>query len=379
MRSQNKHHFPPTNRTLQFTLFCVFGIVAAYGQMTAPNKGTLLGSQSGSNSGTLLSPHSTPNNPGPRSGVLLSPQSHAALPHAVSCSVDALQLQITTGNDDLRGGKDNLNVEIHFANGDMQSVSNINNGIYWKPQSINAPIIHLKQRVALNQIKQIRLIHVAQGGYAPPSTQQVGSAALPVAGPLITSIAAAGGVHTEDNWDMAQMQVFALAKGVTVPIASSGFHRFTGSNPSFDINTQPGATCATGDRVTKVSFTFVTADDDLRGGNDNLNITILFTDGTSQAAGNVNRSENWPNGSTKGAEVLLSRSVTIDQIRGFTLEDTFIGGPGGDNWNMASMQADAFLADGTYHTIAKSGFHRFSSDWSGVKAKQIRISAHKIN
>ena len=105
----------------------------------------------------------------------------------------------------------------------------------------------------------------------------------------------------------------------------------------------------------------------------------LFADGTSQAANNVNHSQNWPNGSTKGAEILLSRPVTIDQIRGLTLEDTFTGGSGGDNWNMASMQADAALADGSHYTIAKAGFHRFSADWSGPKAKQIRISAHPIN
>ncbi len=261
----------------------------------------------------------------------------------------------------------------------MQTVTNVNNGVGWAAHSINRPILHLKRSIALNQIKQIGLIHVAQGGFTPPSAQQMAEAALPVAGPLVTSGNAAEGVHTEDNWDMTEFQAFALANGENVPIASSGFHRFTGSNPSFDINTQPGATCATGNSVSKLSFTFVTADDDLRGGNDNLNITILFADNTSQAATNVNHSENWPNGSTKGAEVLLSRSVTIDQIRGLTLEDTFTGGGGGDNWNMASMQADACLADGTCHTIAKSGFHRFSADWSGVKAKQITISAHKIN
>ena len=106
---------------------------------------------------------------------------------------------------------------------------------------------------------------------------------------------------------------------------------------------------------------------------------FLFAEGATQAASNVNHSQNWPNGSTKGAEIILNRLVTIDQIRGFTISDTFSGGSGGDNWNMASMQADAVFADGSYHTIAKSGFHRFSSDWSGPKARQINIGAHPIN
>jgi hypothetical protein len=46
---------------------------------------------------------------------------------------------------------------------------------------------------------------------------------------------------------------------------------------------------------------------------------------------------------------------------------------------MASMQADAILADGSHQTIAKFGFHRFSADWSGPKAKQITIPANPIN
>ncbi len=312
-------------------------------------------------------------------GVLLRPQSGALLQAAGGCTVGMLNLRITTGNDDLRGGNDNLTVEIHFANGDMQTAANVNKGANWPNQSVNTVGITLNHPVEPNQIKQLRLVHSAQAGYNPPSSGQVGISAIPVAGGMVAPIHAAQGIQSEDNWDMSEFQAFALGKGVNVPIASSGFHRFTGSNPSFDINAQPGVACPTGNPVTKVSFTFWTADDDLRGGKDNLNISLLFTDGTSQAAANVNHSQNWPNGSTKGAEVLLNRPVPVDQIRGFTLEDTFTGGPGGDNWNMASVQADAVFADGSSRTIAKSGFHRFSADWSGPKAKQITISTHPIN
>lgn len=316
----------------------------------------------------------------PNRGVLLRPQSGTLLkPVGGSCTVGMLNLRITTGNDDLRGGKDNLTVEIHYANGDMQTAANINKGANWPNQSVNTVGITLTHQVAPNEIKQIRLVHSAQAGYNPPSAGQAAGTAMPVAGPMLAPISGLQGIQSEDNWDMAELQAFALGKGVNVPIASSGFHRFTGSDPSFDINAQSGVTCPTGNQVRSIAFTFITADDDLRGSKDNLNISILFTDGTSQAATNVNHSQSWPNGSTKGAEVLLSRSVTIDQIRGFTLEDTFTGGSGGDNWNMASVQADAILADGSSHTIAKSGFHRFSADSNGPKAKQITISAHPIN
>jgi hypothetical protein len=135
--------------------------------------------------------------------------------------------------------------------------------------------------------------------------------------------------------------------------------------------------CQTGNQVSSISFTFRTADDDLRGGKDNLDIAIHFADGTSQSEPNVNHGDRWADGSTKGAEILLARPVTIDQIKSISLSDTFAGGSGGDNWNMSSMQADA-LVNGQYHTIAQYGFHRFSADWNGAKARQITIQAHPI-
>ena len=131
-------------------------------------------------------------------------------------------------------------------------------------------------------------------------------------------------IKSEDNWDLAQFQAFGLGKGINVPIASFGTHRFTGSYPSLDINAQPGAGCPSANLVSMIAFTFWTGNDDLRGGKDNLDITIHFADGTSQSEPNVNHNDRWPDGSTKGAEVLLSRAVTLDQIKSITLSDTIL-------------------------------------------------------
>jgi len=205
----------------------------------------------------------------------------------------------------------------------------------------------------------------------------MGATATPV-GPALAPIYAMEGIKSEDNWDMAEFQAFGRGKGINVPIASFGFHRFTGSYPSLDINAQPGGGCPSANLVTKLSFTFLTGNDDLRGGKDTLNITIHFADGTTQSEPNVNHGDRWPDGSTKGAEILLSRPITIDQIKSISLSDTFAGGSGGDNWNMSSMEAAAWVG-ATYHTIAQYGFHRFSSDWSGEKAREITIPTHAIN
>lgn len=297
---------------------------------------------------------------------------------SAGCSVGQLNLRITTGNDDLRGGKNNLDVEVHYANGDMQVAPNVNKGENWPNQSVKTVGIPLKHPVAPGDIKQIHLVHSAQGGYVPPSAFQAAGAATPAGAPA-APIYAVEGIKTEDNWDMAEFQAFGIGNGTNIPIASFGAHRFTGSDPALDINAHAGAGCPGANQVTRVSFTFATSDDDLRGGNDNLNVEILFLDGSRQIESNVNRSQNWPNGSTKGVEILLNRPVDMNQIRGFLLADTFGGGSGGDNWNMASMEADAFLADGSHHTLAKSGFHRFSADMSGPAARQIMIQAHPIN
>jgi hypothetical protein len=293
------------------------------------------------------------------------------------CTVSQLQLRLRTGDDDLRGGQNNLNVEVHFADGTMQVANNVNHGANWGNNSTNVVTVPLQHPVGPNQIKMLRLVHSAQGGYTPPNAAQGGLMTSPV-GPALAPVYAAQGIHSEDNWDMAELQAFGLGSGINVPIASFGSHRFTGSSPSLDINAQPGVGCPTGNQVSKLSFTFWTGDDDLRGGQDNLDITIHFADGTSQSEPNVNHSERWPDGSTKGAEILLSRPVTMDQIKSISLSDTFSGGSGGDNWNMSSMQADAWV-NGKYHTIAQSGFHRFSADWNGAKARQITIPTHAIN
>ena len=61
---------------------------------------------------------------------------------------------------------------------------------------------------------------------------------------------------------------------------------------------------------------FKTSDDDLRGGNDNLNITVLFADGTDHSEPNVNHSPELyvPSGSTKGAEIQLNHPVDMSQL-----------------------------------------------------------------
>ena len=291
----------------------------------------------------------------PNGRVLISPRSTTLL--SAACTVNKLQLNIQTGNDDLRGGGNDLNIEIHLASGAVQFAKNVNHSANWPNNSANTIVIPLNQPIAPNQIKTIRLIHLAQGSYTPPSGGGVGALATP-AGPALAPIYAAEGIKTEDNWDMAELQASAVGNGVTVPVASSGLHRFTGTNPSFDIKARPDITCPGANDVTALDFRFRTGNDDLRGGKDNLDITI-FADTLTQGEANVNHSQGWANGSFHSVTVTLQRPVPIDQIRKIYLETTSGGGSGGDNWNMDSVDIIAVM-NGQRHPLATQGFYRFT-------------------
>lgn len=302
--------------------------------------------------------------PQPESGMLH--RQRPAMMQESGCTVDRLELKFQTGNDDLRGGQNNLNVEVHFADGTMQIARNVNQGANWPKNSARSASIRLNRPVAPSEIRLIKLVHLAQGGYSSPSGSSFGTAAAS-AGPAGALASMASGVKSEDNWDMTQFQAFAQGK-TSMPLASFGFHRFTGSNPSLDVSTRSVGNCPSANDVRELEFIFRTGNDDLRGGQDGLAISIGFADGTTQTALNVNHGERWADGSTHTVQVLLNRLVPVEQIKSIKLSATFKGGTAGDNWNMDSVE---IMAD--HHPLATYGFHRFSADWTGPKAGQITI------
>src|SRR3982751_5539836 len=80
--------------------------------------------------------------------ILLSPQRTTIA--GPGCTVNQLQLSFRTANDDLRGGQNNLNVEVHFADGAMQVANNVNRGANWAKNSTNTVSVPLQHPVAPN-------------------------------------------------------------------------------------------------------------------------------------------------------------------------------------------------------------------------------------
>jgi hypothetical protein len=124
--------------------------------------------------------------------------------------------------------------------------------------------------------------------------------------------------------------------------------------------------------VRELILSFHTGSDDMRGGNDNLDLAVDLLDGSRQLYPNINLSARWLPNYIENARVILSTPVRPDQIHDLVLTDTFGGGMGGDNWDMNSVTVNV-LVNGKISPATTFGFHRFSADSDGPKARTLTI------
>src|SRR4051812_197987 len=124
--------------------------------------------------------------------------------------------------------------------------------------------------------------------------------------------------------------------------------------------------------VRELILSFHTGADDLRGGNDNINLT-LDLDGGNQFYPNINLAARWLPNYTETARVILTNPVRPEQIRDLVLSDTFGGGTNGDNWDMSWVTISAFV-NGKITLVKTSGLHRFSADSTGPQARRLTIA-----
>ena len=162
--------------------------------------------------------------------------------NAGSCTVTQLRMTFATGDDDLRGGRDNLNIVVYFTNRTSQIALNVNGSNPWHNNSVNLVPIDIKPPVPPNEIRAFRLVHMPDGGFS----LNIPELATP-AGPIVLTQALAKLLQSPDNWNMADMEVSALGNGVGAQIATHGYHRFTGSNPDLIIGAHiPANICGSG-------------------------------------------------------------------------------------------------------------------------------------
>jgi hypothetical protein len=247
-----------------------------------------------------------------------NPPDAASLAAPADGLVHQIQLEIRTGNDDLRGGNDNVSVTISFKTKPSQTFSNINHSARWIDNYTETVPINLTAPVAESEFRSITLTASFGGG--------------------------SGG----DNWNMDMIRVLNDGKEL-LSKAGSPLFRFTGAAKTYALSfpvtltrTSTGSIVVGPDnKVHELLLEIGTGGDDLRGGNDNVNVIVNFKDGTSQTMNNINKSNNWGNNSTKFVTIPLSRFVPVDQLNNIVLKTTFGGGMGGDNWNLQYLRVTA--------------------------------------
>ena len=167
-------------------------------------------------------------------------------------------LEIRTGNDDLRGGNDNLSITLNFKTKPSQTYSNINRGARWFDNYTETVPITLTAPIAESEFKSITLNTSFGGG--------------------------SGG----DNWNMDMIRVLIGDKEIFSKAGSPVF-RFTGDAKritlnfpvSISISSTGVISTAPDNKVHELLLEVGTGGDDLRGGNDNVNVTVNYKDGTS--------------------------------------------------------------------------------------------------
>lgn len=268
--------------------------------------------------------------------------------------IHELVFEFGVGGDDLRGGNDNLNLTINYHGIASQRVYNVNKGNKWIDNYSQYITIPLKTPVALNKIKSVQL----------------------------------NTVSGNDNFNLNGLKINARGYNVNRRIyekLGGPLKRFTGKDKVFRalINPNPPTiartqsnprTGGTGGKRTpinrkkidKLRLWMRTGDDDLRGGNDNLNIVVHYRNGRKQTVNNVNKGTRWKDRSLNSVDITLGNNIyNISEISQVVLQTTFRGGSGGDNWNLNAIRIEARTGSTAVGDFYKRGdddklLHRFT-------------------
>lgn len=126
--------------------------------------------------------------------------------------------------------------------------------------------------------------------------------------------------------------------------------------------TQPGL-------VHELLVNFCTGSDDLRGGNDNVNLRVDYADRTYENFLNVNKSQRWINNYDHTVSLILTKPHRLPEIKSITISTTFRGGFAGDNWNLQKLKITAKGLGVNKMILHKEGdpFFRFTGEKKNIR------------
>ncbi|NEQ27075.1 MAG: hypothetical protein F6K28_50305, partial [Microcoleus sp. SIO2G3] len=115
------------------------------------------------------------------------------------------------------------------------------------------------------------------------------------------------------------------------------------------------------DLVYELILNFVTGIDDLRGGNDNIDLEVNLTDGSKQVYRNINLGSRWISNNDESAEIILPHPIRVEQLQSLVITTTFGSGFGSDKWDMNSLIIH-ILGGNLFKNIKSVGFKRFTGE-----------------
>jgi len=114
-------------------------------------------------------------------------------------------------------------------------------------------------------------------------------------------------------------------------------------------------------KVSEILLEIRTGGDDLRGGNDNVSVTVRIAGRPDQQFSNINKGARWIDNYTETVPLHLAVPVNKEDIQSILFATSFGGGIGGDNWNMDAVRV---LVNGGEVLAQKNGtpLNRFTGD-----------------
>lgn len=238
--------------------------------------------------------------------------------YAADGLVHELAFVVDMGSDDLRGGRDNIDLLLTTDDGVSRHYPNINGGQRWAPGTWPRAYVVLDPPVALEAITALTLTATVTGGIDGDN--------IDIHGIAIT------GRDGERSW----------------PVATVGAVRFTGTFRSLTVSVGHPT----------LLLKIATKDDDLRGGNDNLDVIVRRRIGLDLTFRNVNAGQRWADGSLHEVTLDLPDDTTIEDLRDLVLRARVSGGWNGDNWTMDWLQGRLRTRDGDV-LVFQHGYQRF--------------------
>jgi hypothetical protein len=226
--------------------------------------------------------------------------------------VHKIVLELTTGNDDLRGGNDNLNASVTFNTSQQEQIFfNINKGASWINNYMETVVLTLSKPVPESALKELHLWITSKGG------------------------------TDGDNWDLNKIRAVIGNKDVVNETGSPLF-RFTGDSGgrTWKFMTSP----VPSNMISKFTFEFRTGADDLRGGSDNLAIFVKKINVIEWGEANVNKSVSWGNYVTTTCTITPDKPFALSELKTITLQTSYAPGvPNADNWNLDYLMIKAYI------------------------------------